>query len=192
MTEANRAAHTTAMILSSIAAMATNRTIGVDGDLPWSIPEDMRFFRKITSGHVLIMGRKTFESFPSLLPNRFHIIITRQPDYTPSKKIVGDSDQYLVVSSTEEALEAAEALISAEPDWGDEVFNIGGGEIYAALLPETNRIYLTEVEIEVDGDAHFPRWHAEDFVEAERRAGADSGTNGLPHYEFVVYNRAGR
>lgn len=181
------------MTLSSIAAMAKNRTIGIDGDLPWQIPEDMRFFRTITSGHVLIMGRKTFESFPSLLPKRFHIIITRQTDYTPDKKIVGDSDQYLVVSSTEEALDAAAAIIQdEEEDWSEEVFNIGGGEIYAALLPETEKIYLTEIDIEAKGDAYFPRWHAEDFTEVERRAGTASGTNGLPGYEFVVYQRAGR
>lgn len=172
--------------------MASNRTIGVDGDLPWTIPEDMRFFRKFTSGHILIMGRKTFESFPSLLPNRFHIIITRQENYTPAKSIVGDSDQYLVVSSTEEALDAAQALLEAEPDWGEEVFNIGGGEIYAALLPETDRIYLTEIDMEAEGDAHFPRWHAEDFTEVERRAGTESGTNGLPTYDFVTYERVGR
>lgn len=188
------------MTLSAIAAMASNRTIGIDGDLPWEIPEDMRFFRTITIGHILIMGRKTFESFPSLLPKRFHIIITRQENYTPDKKIVGDSDQYLVVSSTEEALEAAAALIGGDDDedsianekWSEEVFNIGGGEIYAALLPETDKIYLTEIEMEAEGDAHFPRWHAEDFAEVERRAGASSGTNGLPAYDFVIYKRVGR
>jgi dihydrofolate reductase len=180
------------MTLSSIAAMASNRTIGVDGDLPWKIPEDMRFFRTITTGHVLIMGRKTFETFPSLLPNRFHIIVTRQPNYTPPKNIVGDSDQFLVVTSTEEALEAAEALIEAESDWSHEVFNIGGGEIYAALLEQTDKIYLTEIDLEAEGDAHFPRWHADDFTEVERRAGAASGTNDLPNYEFVIYKRVGR
>ncbi|CAN5531598.1 dihydrofolate reductase [soil metagenome] len=180
------------MILSSIAAMSANRTIGVNGDLPWNIVEDMRFFRRITDGHVLIMGRKTLETFPALLPRRFHIVITRQPDYAPPKKIVGDSDQFLVVQTTDEAIEAAQALIEAEPDWGKEVFNIGGGEIYSALLDETDRIYLTEIDFEVEGDAHFPRWHEEDFVEVERRKGADSGTNGLPNYDFVVYERAGK
>jgi dihydrofolate reductase len=178
------------VILSSIAAMSANRTIGINGDLPWNIVEDMRFFRRITDGHVLIMGRKTLETFPSLLPRRFHIVVTRQPDYSPPKKIVGDSDQYLVVQSTDEALEAAEALIAAEPDWGNEVFNIGGGEIYSALLAETDRIYLTEIDFEVDGDAHFPRWPAADFREIERRVGADSGTNGLPNYAFVIYERS--
>ena len=176
--------------------MARNRTIGVDGDLPWTIPEDTRFFRTITSGHILIMGRKTFETFPSLLPNRFHIIVTRQENYTPAKSIVGDSDQFLVVSSTDEAIEAAQALIDAEPDWGDEVFNIGGGEIYAALLDETDRIYLTEIDVEAEGDAHFPRWHEGDFNEVERRAGTTSGTTTaageIPAFEFVVYHRAGR
>jgi dihydrofolate reductase len=180
------------MILSSIAAMASNRTIGVDGDLPWKIPEDMRFFRRITSGHILVMGRKTLETFPGLLPNRFHIVITRQPNYVPPKSIVGESDQYAVVKSIKEALAKAEELIASDSKWGDEVFNIGGGEIYAALLEETDRIYLTEVEIEVEGDAYFPRWHDEDFVETERRVGADSGTNNLPTYEFVIYQRSGQ
>ncbi len=180
------------MILSSIAAMAVNRTIGANGDLPWNIVEDMRFFKRITDGHVLIMGRKTLETFPALLPRRFHIVVTRQSDYAPPRKIVGDSDQFLVVGSTEEALEAAEALISAEPDWGTEVFNIGGGEIYQALLGKTDRIYLTEIDLEVSGDAHFPRWNEEDFREVQRRTGADSGTNGLPSYDFVIYERTGK
>lgn len=180
------------MTLSAIAAMAANRTIGVDGDLPWSIPEDMRFFRTITSGHVLIMGRKTFETFPSLLPKRFHIIVTRQTNYTPPKSIVGDSDQYLVVATTDEALEAANAIIEAEPEWSDEVFNIGGGEIYSALLPETDKIYLTEIDMQAEGDAHFPRWHEDDFTEIERRTGTASATNDLPAYDFVIYKRTGK
>lgn len=180
------------MILSSIAAMASNRTIGINGDLPWEIPEDMRFFRRITSGHILIMGRKTLETFPALLPNRFHIVITRQADYIAPKSIVGDSDQYAVVTSTKDALAKAESLMAANSSWGKEVFNIGGGEIYSALLEQTDRIYLTEIEVAVEGDAHFPRWHEGDFTEVERRVGADSGTNDLPSYQFVIYQRAGR
>jgi len=184
------------MILSAIAAMALNRVIGVDGDLPWRIPEDMRFFRKMTTGKVMIMGRKTLESFPGLLPGRFHIVITRQPGYMPPAKIVGDSDQYLIVKSAQEAIDAAEDLIGSDPKWGNEVFNIGGGEIYSALLPVTDKIYLTEVGIEVDVEdgqqsAHFPRWHESEFGEAERRSGADSETNDLPAYEFVTYVRNG-
>lgn len=177
------------MILTAIAAMGSNRIIGRDGDLPWHIPEDMRFFRQTTKGRVMIMGRKTLESFPGLLPGRFHIVVTRRSDYLPPKKIVGDSDQYLVVQSVQEALAAAEALLESESDWGDEVFNIGGGEMYAALLPVTDKILLTEIELAADGDAHFPRWHDGDFEERSRREGADSGTNGLPTYHFVTYER---
>jgi dihydrofolate reductase len=182
------------MILSAIAAMALNRIIGIDGDLPWRIPEDMRFFRKMTTGKVMIMGRKTLESFPGLLPGRFHIVVTRQVGYTPPPKIVGASDQFLIVKSVHEAIDAAEKLIASDATWGDEVFNIGGGELYSALLPVTDKIYLTEVGIVVDVDdgqqsAHFPRWHEGDFEEAERRAGADSETNDLPSYEFVTYVR---
>ncbi len=170
--------------------MALNRVIGRDGDLPWRIPEDMRFFRKMTTGKVMIMGRKTLESFPGLLPGRFHIVVTRQPGYKPPAKIVGESDQFLVVRSIQEAVAAAENLIVNDSKWGTEVFNIGGGEMYAALLPVTDKIYLTEVGIEVDGDAQFPRWHEGDFEETERRIGADSETNDLPAYEFVTYSRA--
>jgi dihydrofolate reductase len=185
------------MVLSAIAAMALNRVIGRDGDLPWRIPEDMRFFRKMTTGKVMIMGRKTLESFPGLLPGRFHIVVTRQPGYKPPAKIVGDSDQYLIVKSVQEALDAAENLITSDAKWGDEVFNIGGGELYSALLPVTDKIYLTEVGIEVDVEdseqsAHFPRWHEGDFEETERRSGADSETNDLPSYEFVTYARNGK
>lgn len=183
------------MVLSAIAAMALNRVIGVDGDLPWRIPEDMRFFRKMTTGKVMIMGRKTLESFPGLLPGRFHIVVTRQPGYLPPAEIVGESDQFLIVKSVQEAIDAAEDLIGCDPKWGNEVFNIGGGELYSALLPVTDKIYLTEVGIAVDVEdsqqsAHFPRWHEGDFEEAERRSGADSETNTLPSYDFVTYVRS--
>lgn len=177
------------MILTAIAAMGSNRVIGRDGDLPWHLPEDMRFFRQTTKGRIMIMGRKTLESFPGLLPGRFHIVVTRKPDYVPPKSIVGDSDQFLVVQSVQEALAAAEALVESEPDWGEEVFNIGGGEMYAALLPVTDKILLTEIELKAEGDAHFPRWHEGDFEERSRREGTESGTNGLPHYQFVSYER---
>lgn len=185
------------MVLSSIAAISSNRVLGKEGAIPWEIPEDMRFFRKKTSGHILIMGRKTLETFPKLLPNRFHIILTKQPDYQPPASIVGDSDRYLVVSSADEALAAAEALVNGQPDgddsddtqWPEEVFNIGGGEIYSALLPMTNKIYLTEIDLVVEGDASFPRWHEGDFTEVERRKGMESETNGLPAYDFVIYTR---
>lgn len=177
------------MTLSSIAAMAKNRVIGKAGDLPWNIPEDMAFFRKKTANSIIIMGRKTLESFPKFLPGRFHIIITRQADYTPPAKLVGKSDEFLVVTNVDEALAAAEALVKSEPKWGTEVFNIGGGEIYKALLPQTDRIYLTEIDTNAEGDTVFPSWEANRFIEIERIPGQNSGKNGAPNYDFVVYHR---
>lgn len=205
------------MKLVSIAAMALNRTIGTNGELPWDIPEDFKFFKEATKGHIMIMGRKTFESLPGLLPGRFHIVITRKPDYVSPFPEKGIEPSVLIVSSVDEAVAAAEAMLDAqnsrlsdrdhdhsvvddsmdddilddldEHRWPETVFNIGGAEIYTALLPMTDEILLTEIEAEFDGDAHFPRWHEGDFEEVERRVGATAGTNGLPHFEFVRYRR---
>lgn len=179
------------MTLTAVAAMGANRAIGRAGDLPWNIPEDMRFFRDVTKNSIIIMGRKTLETFPSLLPGRFHIVVTRKTEYEPPKKIVGDSDQILIVSTPEEALAAAESLIESDENWGSEIFNIGGGEMYQALLEETDKILLTEIDLTPeDADAFFPRWHEGDFTEVERREGTKSGTDGLPHYQFVTYQRS--
>jgi dihydrofolate reductase len=135
------------MILSHITAMAKNRVIGVNNTLPWELPEDMKFFRTKTKGHVMIMGRKTFESLGGPLPGRFHIIITRQPDYKY------DHPQVKNVSSILEAVALAKTLL---PDWPEEVFIIGGGEIYKESLPVTNRVYLTIIDKEFAGDALYP------------------------------------
>ena len=182
------------MILSHIVAAAKNGVIGVNNTLPWDIPEDMKFFRDTTKGKIIIMGRKTLESFPGLLPGRFHIVVTRQPGYTLPSKISADNHQYRIVDSVQSAVEVAEEMLAHDSKWGTEVFNIGGGELYSALLPVTDKIYLTEVGIEIDVDncqqaAHFPRWHEGDFDEIERRSGAESDTNGLPAYDFVTYQR---
>lgn len=193
------------MKLISIAAMGKNRVIGVNGDLPWRIPEDFRFFKDQTSGKIVIMGRKTFESLPNLLPGRFHIIVTRSKDYVP--EIVGtqksgvedfpkrkpnsplDLSRVLVVQSAEDAWEAAVALAKAEPKWGTDIYNIGGGELYKALLPRTDELILTEVDLVPDGDAFFPEFDRTQFVEVDRTPGRTSGQNGLPRFEFVTYRR---
>jgi dihydrofolate reductase len=164
------------MILSAIAAMAANRVIGKDGDLPWKIPEDMKFFREKTSGHIMIMGRKTFDSFGGKpLPNRLNIVITRQKDYEP--------EGAHVVSNVEEAIEYARGLVDSGA-WPEEVFIIGGGEIYKQMLPATDRIYLTEIHEEVTGDTKFPEFDEDEFEEVER----------LPRkkpveFDFVTYER---
>jgi dihydrofolate reductase len=166
------------MIVSAIAAMARNRVIGREGGLPWSLPEDMKFFRTQTQGHIMIMGRKTFESLGKPLPKRFHIVVTRDTNYRPPAGVV-------VAHTAEEALSVARALIAREPVWGDEVFVIGGGEIYNLFLNHTNRIYLTEISEEFSGDAKFPEFTPKQFRETQRQP-----RPGPPPFDFVVYERS--
>jgi|TARA_B110000438_G_scaffold205249_1_gene196920 dihydrofolate reductase len=128
------------MNLSIIVAKSMNNVIGVDGDLPWHLPEDLKNFKAVTMGKPLIMGRATFESIGRPLPGRRNIIITRQVDY--------QVDGAEVFMSPESALEAIKG--------SEEVMIIGGGQIYTALFDQVNRIYMTYVEINVDGDTFFP------------------------------------
>lgn len=141
--------------------MAKNRCIGDDGRLPWDLPEDMKHFRALTTGHPIIMGRKTFESIGRVLPNRENVIISRSPDY----RVVGAR----VVGSLEAALEHFSL-----PGRGDEngpnleIFVIGGGEIYRQALPHAKKLYLTLIDHDVAGDTFFPEWSKEDFREVAR------------------------
>ena len=139
------------MIISLIAAMARNRVIGKDGKLPWRIPEDLKRFKKLTTGHCVVMGRKTFDSIGKPLPNRTNIVITRDKSWR--------ADGVVVAHSLDEALGLAS---------GDEVFVIGGGEIYAAALPKASKLYLTLVEGQWEGDAFFPEYDAGRFREVAR------------------------
>ncbi len=129
------------MTLSLIVAAAENGVIGRDNDLPWSLPDDMQFFRETTKGKTVITGRKNHEAMGRLLPGRRTIIITRQPDY-----VVEGAE---VVHSLEEALEGI-----GETD--DEIFVIGGGEVYRQALPKADRVYLTRIHAAIDGDVTFP------------------------------------
>lgn len=123
-----------------IAAAAENNALGKDNDLVWHLPNDFKRFKQLTTGHFIIMGRKTFESFPKLLPNRTHVIITRQKDYQPENTIV--------VNSLEKALE-----VSKEDK---QPFIIGGGEIYKLGLDVSDAIELTRVHGIVEADTFFP------------------------------------
>lgn len=129
--------------VSIIAALgATNRAIGRNNDLIWKISDDLKRFKALTTGHPIIMGRKTYESIGRPLPNRTNIIVTRDRTY---KK-----EGCVVVHSLEEALSAGAALDT------DEIFIIGGGELYAQALPHTDRLYLTLVHSNESGDVFFP------------------------------------
>ncbi len=127
-------------MISLIVAASTNNVIGNDGELPWRLSDDLKRFKAVTMGKPIVMGRKTFESIGRPLPGRQNIVITRQDNF--------EADGCDVVQSTAEAVEVA---VGAE-----EIMVIGGSEIYAAFLPIADRIYLTRVHTEVEGDAFFP------------------------------------
>ncbi|MEG9329032.1 dihydrofolate reductase [Salinimicrobium catena] len=132
--------HSTMAELTMIAAAGENNALGKDNDLVWHLPDDFKRFKKLTTGHHIIMGRKTFETFPKPLPNRTHIVITRKKDY--------QKEGAIVVHSLEEALK----LAKDDP----QPFIIGGGEIYELALPEADKIELTRVHGTFEADAFFP------------------------------------
>lgn len=153
------------MILTHVVACSKNRVIGTAGGLPWSIPEDMKFFRDTTKGHIMIMGRKTFDSFNGkALPNRYHIVITRQADHMTFES--SPSSPVVFVKSIEAAIEHARPLTQ---QWGDEVFVIGGGEIYKQALNHTDKIYLSLVDREFAGDTYYPELDEKSFALVEQR-----------------------
>lgn len=129
------------MTVTLIAAAAENNALGKDNQMIWHLPDDFKRFKQLTSGHYVIMGRKTFDSLPGILPNRTHVIITRQNDYT--------AENCIVVNSVEEALKACPQ--------DEEVFIIGGGEIYKQSMALADKIELTRVHgISPEADAFFP------------------------------------
>ena len=162
--------------LTLIAAVAKNGVIGDGNALPWHLPEDLRHFKALTSGHAVIMGRKTWESLPARfrpLPGRLNIVMTRDPSYA--------AEGAMVVHSMPEALTAAA---------GHSAFVIGGAELYAHALPLADRLELTELAREFSGDAFFPEidptaWRETARAEQSAEAAAAAGFD----YAFVTYAR---
>lgn len=162
------------MTLAHIAAAAENNVIGVNNTLPWDIPEDMKFFKDKTRGHIVIMGRKTYESMGQPLPKRLNIVITRQADFNAPADVV-------VVDTLEKAVAHAKTQTAK---YGDEVFIIGGGEIYSASMNIVDTIYLTRIHREYPGHAKYPIVDEKKFVETARRH-----CEGNPSYTFLTYTR---
>lgn len=131
------------MLVSIIVAMTPRRVIGSQGRLPWRLPADLQRFRRLTTGHWIVMGRKTYESIGRPLPERTTVVITRQPDFRPRG--------VLTAAGFEQALQLAAGQ--------DEVFIVGGAEIYSLALPRAKRLYLTLVHADVEGDTYFPEWN---------------------------------
>lgn len=165
------------MIISLIAALAQNRVIGKNNDLPWHLPDDMKYFMQTTKGHHVIMGRKNYESIPEKfrpLPNRVNIVVTRQPDF--------DAPGSTVVHSLEEALEIART--NHEP----QVFIIGGAEIYYQGFTLANRLYLTEINADIEGDTFFPAFNKNNWKEVSRKHHSTDDRHKFS-FDFVVYER---
>lgn len=158
------------MPVSLIAAVATNLVIGDKGRLPWRLRDDMARFRSITMGHPVVMGRRTWESLEKPLAGRRNIVISRSPDFTP-----GGCD---VARSREEALALAGS---------GEIFVIGGASVYELFLPIADRLYITHVDVDVDGDSYFPPVQWEEWrLVTETRA---EGEPGSPPHRFADYVR---
>ncbi len=157
--------------LSLIVAVSTNDVIGVDNMLPWHLPEDLKRFKALTTGHHIIMGRKTYESLGRLLPNRTTVIVTRNKDYQVEGAIVCHS------------LEAAIAVCEND----EEPFMIGGAELYVEALALANKLYVTEVALNVEGDAFFPA--IDEAIWSEEAREAHTSEKGL-QFSYVTYKRA--
>jgi len=159
--------------IALVAAVARGGVIGRDNTIPWRLPEDVAQFKALTTGHPVVMGRRTWDSLPDRfrpLPDRRNVVVTRNPDW--------NREGAERAGSLDEAL----ALVESEPT----VFVIGGAELYAAALPVADELVLTEVEIDVEGDTFFPPFDRDTFIEVsrERHVSAD----GTP-FSFVVYRR---
>ena len=158
------------MKLTMIAAIGKNNELGKDNQLLWHLPQDMKFFREQTKGHTIVMGRKTFESLPGLLPHRHHIVISRSHPDLPKEVEIFDSP---------------DAFIEAYQDTEEEIFVIGGAMIYKEFLPCAYRLLLTEIDQDYDADAFFPKFDQEDYTKTILTDITEEGV----HYHHIEYKR---
>lgn len=160
------------MNLSLIVAYSENRVIGREGDLPWRLSADLQRFKKLTMDHHIIMGRKTYDSIGRLLPGRTTVVITRDPQF----KVPG--------AVTVNSLNAALAAVSDDP----EPFIIGGAEIFEQALPLANKLYLTRVLADIEGDCYFPEIEWSEWRNLSKQPVAADDKNQFPH-SFEIYER---
>lgn len=153
------------MKLSIIAAIGKNGELGRNNHLLWNLPGDMKFFKEMTSYHTVVMGRKTFESLPKILPNRKSIVISHQNIDIPGIEV----------------FHSVENFLTAYEDFDEEVFNIGGASLYETLLDYTSKLYLTEVNKEALADTYFPKFNEEDYIKETLDVQSD--------YKHVLYKR---
>ncbi len=162
-------------MISIIAALAENRVIGINNTLPWRIPEDLKHFKKLTMGHHMIMGRKTFESIGKPLPGRATVVVSR--------------DRSLKIEGCIVAHSLPEAIAACEND--DEIFVVGGADIYAQALNVADTLYITEIQQDVAGDVWFPEFDRSEWHEVSRAIHSQKIPQPL-EYHFATYRRNGR
>jgi dihydrofolate reductase len=157
---------------SLIVAMAKNRVIGVNNTLPWQLPADLKHFKSLTMGHHIIMGRKTYESIGKPLPGRISVVVTRNANYSmPGVIVVNSLESAITVCGNDE-----------------EIFVIGGAEIYRQAIKLADRIYMTEIDVEISGDAHFTEFDIKAWRKTTRESHSPDEKNPFP-YHFVVYDK---
>lgn len=156
-------------MISIIVAYANDRVIGCEGRIPWHLPDDQQHFKRVTSGHTVVMGRKTCTSIGRPLPQRRNIVLTHRD------KI--DLPGFEVVHSKEDVLALG------------NVFIIGGETLYRQFLEVAGRLYITELELDVEGDTFFPAWHHDDFTLVSSREGVLDEKNTIPH-TFLLYEKS--
>ncbi|HEX5170015.1 MAG TPA: dihydrofolate reductase [Cyclobacteriaceae bacterium] len=165
------------MIVSLIAAVAQNKVIGKNNDLPWNLPDDMKYFMQTTKSHYVIMGRKNYQSIPEKfrpLPNRTNVVVTRQKNFA--------APGCIIVNSIEEGIERA------KENNEQEVFIIGGAEIYRQGMKHTQRMYLTEIKAIIEGDTFFPEFNHHEWKEISRTSHGTDERHRYP-FDFVVYEK---
>lgn len=157
------------MSYSIIAAIGRNRELGKDNDLIWNLPGDLKFFRSVTSGHTIIMGRKTFDSLPRMLPNRKHIVLTSRED----------------LPSEVEVYKELKSILEKYKDSDEEIFIIGGASIYSLFLEYCDKLYLTEIDSEEEASVYFPEFDKSLYNSEELGNNSDNGIS----YKHVLYSR---
>lgn len=160
-------------MINIVVAKASNNVIGAKNDLIWHLPNDLKHFKNLTSGHPIIMGRKTYESLGRPLPNRTNIVVTRDSNWT--------ADGIVKVNSLEKAINTALKI-------DDEIYIIGGGNIYKQAMEFTDILYITEVHHEFDGDTYFPEIDTDDWEEVEKENFKKDEKHPFA-YSFVTYKK---
>lgn len=161
------------MMISLIVAMDQNRVIGLNNEMPWHLPNDLKHFKKTTTGHTIVMGRKTFESIGRILPNRKHVVLTRSDQSFPQEV---------------EVLQSIEQLINYIKQQDDEVFILGGGQLYKKMLPYTNKMYITLIDDQFKGDTYFPTFDEDEWDLISKKKGLKDEENPYDYY-FMTYVR---